>query len=82
MKHAITRKAWNHILRMPHTLCISCKLLVVENVVVFAQGKRRDADSLEHVLVELSAPVHQWRGEHQLGEIALLSSRDEGAHLV
>ena len=46
------------------TLSVSRKLLVVENVVVLAQSKRGDADSLEHVLVELSAPVHQRCGEH------------------
>ena len=46
------------------TLRVSRKLLVVENVVVLAQSKRGDADSLEHVLVELSTPVHQRCGEH------------------
>lgn len=75
MEHSIAREAYSSLQETEATLRVSRKLLITKHIIVLPEGKRRHANAVEHLLVELTRPVHEGRGKHAVGEITLGDER-------
>lgn len=75
MEHSIAREAYSSLQETEATLRVSRKLLITKHIVVLPEGKGLHANAVEHLLVELTRPVHEGRGKHAVREITLGDER-------